>query len=478
MSGDVLIIGAGVGGLVAATYLAQAGAHVTVLEAAAMPGGGAANTAAVGDYAVPEGPHTFAALDPRVVKELKLTGLGLGFACRDLPSVVLRDGRSLTLSRDAHETQRGLAAVSEKDAERYPVARREQFAFARAMRALWWDDGALAGDKKRATQRRLQLTESIAWRESQFESDDLKAAFAFDTLQAPPAAAGSALVLAWQAAQEMCGLQGAVAVPAGGPATLVNALVFAAQTAGVDIRLQAEVARLDLDGEAVRGAVLTSGESVPGRTVLSSLTRRKTLLELLPPGAVGFAAAQRIEHPAEVGEAKLVLALKACPAAFARPARYLIAEHLEVAALAHAEARTGKLPSDLFLEAVVLDPGTSHSGKSQDVLLSVLIRPVPVTPQDGWRAASPHLVQAVLKILEHHLPDLAATIAGLGFVPPQAADAFQLADMTVPWRVRIATPVRGLFLCGTAAEPVPCISGRAGRIAAAMAASHLKEVGA
>jgi phytoene dehydrogenase-like protein len=126
-----------------------------------------------------------------------------------------------------------------------------------------------------------------------------------------------------------------------------NALVFAAQTAGVDIRLQAEVARLDLDGEAVRGAVLTSGESVAGRTVLSSLTRKKTLLELLAPGAVGFAAAQRL-HPAEVGEAKLVLALKACPAAFARPARYLIAERLEAAALAYAEARTGKLPSDLF----------------------------------------------------------------------------------------------------------------------------------
>jgi phytoene dehydrogenase-like protein len=477
MSGDVLILGASVGGLVAATYLAQAGAHVTVLEAAAMPGGRAANKIAVGDYAVPEGPHTFAALDPRVVKELKLTGLGLGFACRDLPAVVLQGGRSLTLSRDAHETQRGLAAVSEKDAERYPVARREQFAFARAMRALWWDDGALAGDKKRATLRRLQLTESIAWLESQFESDDLKAAFAFDTLQAPPAAAGSALVLAWQAAQEMCGLQGAVAVPAGGPATLVNALVFAAQTAGVDIRLQAEVARLDIDGEAVRGAVLTSGESVAGRTVLSSLTRRKTLLELLAPGAVGFAAAQRL-HPAEVGEAKLVLALKVCPAAFARPARYLIAERLEAAALAYAEARTGKLPSDLFLEAVVLDPGTSHSGNSQDVLLSVLIRPVPVTPLDGWRTASPHLVQAVLKSLEHHLPDLAATITGLGFVPPQSADAFHLTDMTVSWRARIATPVRGLFLCGAAAEPVPSVSGRAGRIAAAMAASHLREAGA
>jgi phytoene dehydrogenase-like protein len=155
-----------------------------------------------------------------------------------------------------------------------------------------------------------------------------------------------------------------------------------------------------------------------------------------------------------------------------------MAERLEAAAQAYAEARTGKLPPDLFLEAVVLDPGTPRSDESQDVLLSVLIRPVPVAPQDGWQTASARLMQAVLKILEHHLPDLAATITGLGFVPPQAADVFQLADMTVPWRARIATPVRGLFLCGAAAEPVPVVSGRAGRIAAAMAASHLKEAGA
>jgi phytoene dehydrogenase-like protein len=211
--------------------------------------------------------------------------------------------------------------------------------------------------------------------------------------------------------------------------------------------------------------------------VLSSLTRNKTLLDLLPPGAVGFAAAQRL-HPAEVGEAKLVLALKACPAALARPARYLIAERLEAAVLAYSEARDGKLPSDLFLEAVVLDPGTPRSDDSQDVLLSVLIRPVPVTPQEGWQATSPRLVQAVLKTLEHLLPDLAANVTGHGFVPPQAADAVQLADIAAPWRARIATPVRGLFSCGTAAEPVPLVSGRAGRIAAAMAASHLQEVGA
>jgi phytoene dehydrogenase-like protein len=33
---------------------------------------------------------------------------------------------------------------------------------------------------------------------------------------------------------------------------------------------------------------------------------------------------------------------------------------------------------------------------------------------------------------------------------------------------RVWTPIPGLFLCGTGAEPVSAISGRAGRIAAQM----------
>ena len=38
--------------------------------------------------------------------------------------------------------------------------------------------------------------------------------------------------------------------------------------------------------------------------------------------------------------------------------------------------------------------------------------------------------------------------------------------MLSDWRTRLRTPVAGLMLCGAAAEPMPAISGRAGRIAA------------
>jgi phytoene dehydrogenase-like protein len=262
-------------------------------------------------------------------------------------------------------------------------------------------------------------------------------------------------------------LQGAAAVPLGGPAILVDALVAAATAAGADIRFNAEVARLDLDGEAIRGAVLTSGETVEGRTILSCLGRKKTLLDFLPPGAAGFAAARKYAILAEVGEAKLLLALKSCPPVFATAGRYRIGEKIDATALSYAEARAGRIPSDLFLETVVMEPG-----EPPEIVLSIRIRPVPVSPREGWKMAAAELVPAVVRMLEHLSPGLAASITGIGFVPPAARDALCLADLIEPWQTRIVTPVRGLYLCGAAAEPVPCVSGRAGRIAAAMVAAE------
>jgi phytoene dehydrogenase-like protein len=465
-----VVIGAGPSGLVAATYLAKAGRRVVVLEADTMPGGSCANRIPVGSSTVPVGPHALEALDPLVVKDLKLTRLGLRFAARDLMLVALRG--PLLLGRDVRAAKRSVELISPRDADRFAEFRRDLFAFARAMRKTWWDEGT-PSDVARTDLRRLSVTSACSYLDA-FEFEPLRAVFTFDAMAGglPPSGAGSALVLAWRAAQEMCGLQGAVAIPLGGSAALVGALVVAAKAAGVEVRTGANVARLRMDGDALSGVVLATGEEVPASVVLSSLTRRRTLLEFLPTGAVGFAAAQQLGCPQEVGEAKLLLGLGA-PPAFVKihpAARFVIADRVEGCIDAHAEASAGRVPSELALEVVASTPIEAEG----QCLLSVLIRPLPVTPKEHWTALLPRLVQTVVTALERYAPGLRANITALNFVAPRARDRLTVGHLLAPWSERIRTPVDGLYLCGVSAEPVPVVSGRAARFAAACAAQRLK----
>ncbi|MDR3526242.1 MAG: NAD(P)/FAD-dependent oxidoreductase [Rhizomicrobium sp.] len=466
----IVVIGAGLNGLVAATYLARAGHAVTLVEADGSPGGMCANRVPISAFAVPPGPHLFTALDPRIIKELDLN---LAFVARDLPLIGLRaEGPPLLLPRDVHEARRHLAPLSQRDGERFAAFRREHFAFARAMRALWWEEGELTDEHARATLRRMQVTSAAAWLDGAFESESLLAAYAFDVLAAglSPSAAGSALLFTWRAAQEMCGLQGAVAIPDGGPSRLIDAMMNTAEAAGVAIRFESAVRALETDGERVRGVVLASGEKLPAAAVLSSLSKRQTLIDFLPPGRAGFATARALEKPQSCGEAKVLLTLSALPKLFEQPGRYVIAERLETSASAHAAARTGVIPADLALEIVALP-----TGGTPPVLLSILVRPVPVEPIGGWKDQATRLVQAVLHKLELHIPQFTGLVAGLAFVPPKSRDPFCMSAMVSPWRARIQTPLKGLYLCGEAAEPVPCLSGRAARIAAALVVADLQE---
>jgi len=321
---------------------------------------------------------------------------------------------------------------------------------------------------------RLGVLSASAFLDAAFESEPLKTALGADAMAGgmAPGDAGSSLLLAWRAAQEMCGSQGAVAAVKGGPAALANVLLAAAQGVGVEIRTGAPVARLNLAGAAVSGVVLASGEEIAAPLVLSSLARKRTLLELAPAGAAGLATASDLRRQTDgVGQGWLVFALSAVPgfAASQPGARFVIAERLDDGA--YAEARAGLVPDELVLEAVVptaFDATLAPAGRH---LLWVRVLPLPVLP--GWPALTPKLADKVLAILERQAPGLTGSVVAQGFVEPSGC-RFDAAHITASWRVRIETPIEGLLLCGQDAEPVPSLSGRAARIAAAMGAARLK----
>lgn len=486
---DVVVIGAGVDGLTAASYLAMAGKRVLAVDSRTMPGGLCETNTFGSGFLYSRAAHALYALDPRVIDELKLARHGLRFATRDMALVGLRpDAKHVVLTRDAYATARHLAIHSEADAATWPRFRREWLALSRKLRGLWWRSDSRAAQLWHSDTRieRLRRLGVAAWLDAWLESDALKATLAFDGHAMSPLAAGSSLLLYWRAAQEMCGLQGAVALPRGGMQAVSDACAGAARSLGVELRMGVSVGDLCVDGEGnVRGVRLAGGETVAAPLVLSSLSRRKTLSFNGAREAIGFGAASALErHKPKVTMARVTLALDASPVFHGNVvplgARFVIADRVESLASAHAAAYAGRLPQELTMEAIIASAAEPSLAPSGQHLVSVLVGPVPVALEGGWRTQKSALAARVVAALSHYATGLSRHLVGVEVLTPEDAgegygtdDAFggEVCEkrLLADWRERVCTPISGLYLCGASAEPVGAVSGRAGRIAASFA---------
>ena len=98
--------------------------------------------------------------------------------------------------------------------------------------------------------------------------------------------------------------------------------------------------------------------------------------------------------------------------------------------------------------------------------ITVTLRPVPaMLGKDDHAQLAARAVQA----LSRQVPGAAALVSGVRFMPSTTGARATLAHLLAPSAVRVKTRFAGLYLCGADAEPLACLSGRAARIAAALA---------
>jgi phytoene dehydrogenase-like protein len=429
-----IVIGAGIGGLVAAAYLARGGLHTLLLEARQGPR---------------EPAEALVALDPLMAAELRLEARGLSFTAHDLPLAVGGE-MPLLLGRDLHAGSSALAKFSDADALAWPLYRRTLLTEARRLRRWWWampDEGvpdAAWGAGARRGFLRLCLSGADAYLGAMFETPSLLAALLWDAGAGGFAVSepGSALALVWRAAQEMDGLQGAAAIAE--PGTLIASLK---QSLGMaQLRPQARVVRILTKAGGVTGVMLADGSEIEADHVVSTLSRAQTLTLTGQP-----------QRRPVIAEAKILLRLAPGFMPPGPPARHILATRPKLHADAHDAACAGRLASDLPMEWVTLAPD----------LIAVTARPVPASLSAEQRA---RLAAQAVFALSRALPGLARAVAGVEVrARPQRAG---LADLLAPPRARVTTPIKGLLLAGEGAEPLPAISGRAGRLAARLILSR------
>src|SRR5947207_11947058 len=116
---DIIIIGGGHNGLVAACYFAKAGLKTLVLERREIVGGIAVTEEFHPGFRCSNVLHTGAALLPHVMDDLQLTDEGVEVIQPAARVTALDADRALTIYNDSSRTANELAAVSNNDSKSY-----------------------------------------------------------------------------------------------------------------------------------------------------------------------------------------------------------------------------------------------------------------------------------------------------------------------------------------------------------------------
>ncbi|PQA87263.1 phytoene desaturase family protein [Hyphococcus luteus] len=501
---DAIVIGAGAEGLAAAAYLGKAGLHTVLVGAGPEIGGRiAAREIASGVDGV-DGEHLVTVLDPEVIAELDLYRHGLEFAARRLDTTyffesgnVLRfDGdlaQAALLSLDNDDDCEALEAfmgeVLEMSAFLRPAFR--PFAFPAAGDQQRKLEKALSGaaPEMAARLRQYLLSSADEILRNRFGDGPLRALLLAETAFRSAAAPGepfSFLSLLRRYAGEAAGLQGAAAYPKGGAVSVIAALRRAAQAAKVDVRAATPVKSILIEGDKVGGVTLADGGQLRAPIVVAAIDADQAYLKMIGAGLldIGLQRALTARKP-EISSARMQIVLKGVAQDDATRRnmmrRLVYAPSPEALTKAFIEARAGRVPERLIVEAVfptALDEGAALDKRQ---LISVMAHPLPfdAEPDAARREA---IRTAILDSIEMFAAGFSGRIEAddlrLAADEAAAAKANPAAyaakpDVLRQWALSSAVTgsggIGGFYFCGPEAQigaGLSCASGRAAARAA------------
>ncbi len=354
---DAIVVGGGHNGLVAAAYLARAGARTVVLEARHKTGGAAAT-----DQPWPDAPefkvttlsYVMSLLPPTIARDLSLERHGYRVFPMGPYYQAWPDGTSLQLfADDAKRNHDEISKFSKRDADAMPEWDAWLSGIADVMAPLLMETPPKIGSLRVADLidqlkvvwkyrgigvRRVGditrlFTMSIAdLLEDWFESEQVKASLAINGVigtWAGPREPGTAYVMAHHSIGDIGdGHLGNWGFAEGGMGAVAEACQRAAESFGATMRTNAPVERLLIANGRVRGAVLRGGEEITAPLVVTAIHPKITFLDHVDRGELPADFVRDLEQwRSRSGVVKINLALAELPDFIANPGTQLGEHH-------------------------------------------------------------------------------------------------------------------------------------------------------
>ena len=509
---DVVVIGAGHNGLVAALMLARAGLSVTILERSAVIGGAARTERPfpkAPDMPTSTGAYLLGLMPPELLQTLDIRVPTLR---RDPHYFLPTTGNRYLLfgSDQAALKRQFIDFFSAQDWQAHQALQAELSALREDVGPTWLQAPKSIEDTAAAFVRpALQQTFIDLCRGSigdyldrfDFASDLVKAMYAvtdgfsglFGTWDTP--GTGMNFLI-----HNMCRLpdaDGTWMIVQGGMGTVSRLLAEKARHHGATLRTDAPVAKILHQGKQARGVVLESGEEITATTVVVNADPFR-LRDLLGRDQLPTAYDQRIESYRRPGSTfKLNLALREMPrftclptppARFG-PTIHLLPDEGDVIGQmnrAFADAKAGRLPDFPTIEWYVhttVDPTlTDGHGHLSSALF---VQWVPYQPAgSSWDAQGEAYAHHLLSIADRYAPGTSDCVVDMLPLHPPAIEArfgmshghIHHVDNSFGFSDRLPydTPIAGVYSCSAGTHPAGSVIGCGGHNCARRVLSDLE----
>ncbi|HYB24447.1 MAG TPA: NAD(P)/FAD-dependent oxidoreductase [Solirubrobacteraceae bacterium] len=462
---DVIVIGAGLGGLSAAACLAKAGRSVLVIERQDGPGGNA-HAFRRGAYTIDPAIHVTGQGFGRPFLDFYLAALGVG---EEVELLRAEDAFGVDIDGERFTLPCGVEAIKSYLAEQFP---READGVTRFIETCAETTRQSQAPPPRVgigelDVLRTQLPMLFAFRRSTLADvldahvqDPLAKAVCgaqWPYLGLPP---GRLSFMAFSSAMMAIVDPGPLYVH-GSFQSLADALARCVEDHGGEIVLSSTATAIELTGERVSGVELDGGEHTAAPVVVSNADARETFGRLLPPEAVPARLTRRLaKMRPSVSAFVLFSAAKLDPAAAGLSHEHLVYESGDYERIFDG-VLAGSLGGTWLSVPTMHDPSLAPEGEHLVTFSSLMAYDI----GEPWTEAKPRYTELMIEAVERALPGYRDAITFVDSATPETFQRYTWAnqgaaygwentpDQTLPKRLDNSTPIEGLFLAGHWTHP-------------------------